>query len=148
MIAALEPIKVPLPPKLAPNDNAHHNGLIGNESNVEAITGLSLSESITGIIVAVNGILSMNALENADNHITIRKVYQGSPFVILIARFESIVIKPDCCAKPTIINRPVKNNKVVQSTSCSTCSGGSLVIISRNAAPPKAIIEGSRLRIP
>lgn len=50
--------------------------------------GLWLSESITGIIVAVNGMLSTNALDNADNHTTIMKVNQGSPFVILIARLE------------------------------------------------------------
>ena len=75
MIAALEPISVPLPPKFAPNDNVHHNGLILKESKAEAITELSLSESSTGIIVAVNGILSTNALENAGNHTIIRKVY-------------------------------------------------------------------------
>ena len=75
MIAALEPISVPLPPKFAPNDNVHHNGLILKESKAEAITELSLSESITGIIVTVNGILSTNALENTDNHTIIRKVY-------------------------------------------------------------------------
>lgn len=50
--------------------------------------GLWLSESITGIIVAVNGMLSTSALDNADNHTTIMKVNQGSPFVILIARLE------------------------------------------------------------
>lgn len=32
--------------------------------------------------------LYTNGLDNADNHTTIMKVNQGSPFVILIARFE------------------------------------------------------------
>jgi hypothetical protein len=50
--------------------------------------GLWLSESITGIMVAVNGMLATNALDNTDNHTTNMKVNQGSQFVILIARFD------------------------------------------------------------
>jgi hypothetical protein len=75
MISVLEPVSAQLLPKFALNNNAHHNGLTLKESKVEAITELSLSESITGIIEAVSGILSTNALENADDHTIITKVY-------------------------------------------------------------------------
>ena len=44
-------------------------------------------------MIAVNGMLSTNALDNADNHTTIMKVNQASPFVILIARFDRYAIK-------------------------------------------------------
>ena len=43
-------------------------------------------------MVAVNGMLATNALDNTDNHTTIMKVNQGSPFVILIARFDRYAI--------------------------------------------------------
>ena len=39
-------------------------------------------------MVAVNGMLATNALDNTDNHTTIMEVNQGSQFVILIARFD------------------------------------------------------------
>ena len=47
--------------------------------NAEAIIGFSLSESITGIIVAVNGILSTNALDNADRRYDYQKSKPGIP---------------------------------------------------------------------
>ena len=67
---ALEPINVPLPPRSAPNAKAHQSGFIFKLPNVVLMLGLVFSVSIIGTIVAVKGILSINALAIADNHIT------------------------------------------------------------------------------
>ncbi len=40
---ALEPIKVPFPPKSAPSANTHHNGLKLKSPNSEAIVGLEFN---------------------------------------------------------------------------------------------------------
>jgi hypothetical protein len=117
---ALDPMSVPLPPKSAPKASAHQRGLTAKAPNTEAIFGLRLSVSIKGIIVAVKGMLSTNALVKAESHTIIRNVSQGSPPVILIAAFESISIVPECSAAPTIMKRPVKNSRVGQSTSRDT----------------------------
>ena len=61
---------VPLPPRSAPNAKAHQSGLILRLPNVELILELKFSASIIGTIVAVKGILSINALTIADIQIT------------------------------------------------------------------------------
>src|SRR5215208_6097660 len=68
---ALEPIKVPFPPKSAPNAKAHQRGLIFKLPNRELILVLAFSVSIIGTIVAVKGILSINALAIADIQMTV-----------------------------------------------------------------------------
>ena len=90
-----------------------------------SIVGFALRLWITGIIVALNGILSTNALANPDNHITITNVSHGFPPVTLIAwQSDNSLINPACCAVPTTMNKPVKKTNVVQSTSCKTFSKG------------------------
>src|SRR5206468_11888552 len=55
------PISVPLPPRHAPSDRAHHSGTsAASPPNVGAIA------LISGIIVATTGMLSMNADRTAD----------------------------------------------------------------------------------
>jgi hypothetical protein len=66
---ALEPIKVPLPPRSAPNAKAHQRGLIFKLPKREVILLLVFRVSMIGTIVAVKGILSINALAIADNQI-------------------------------------------------------------------------------
>jgi hypothetical protein len=70
--------------------------------------GSALSVSINGIMVAVNGILSINALAIPDNQIIIIYVAQKLPPVRLIAADDNTSINPTCCATPTIMNNPVK----------------------------------------
>src|ERR687897_3445772 len=67
---ALEPIKVPFPPKSAPNAKAHQRGLVFKLPKTELMVGLVFSVSIIGTIVAVKGILSINALAIADIQMT------------------------------------------------------------------------------
>ena len=50
---ALDPIRVPFPPKFAPRDSPHHSGLTAKPPNVAAIFGSRLIVWIKGIIVAV-----------------------------------------------------------------------------------------------
>src|SRR5438093_11950479 len=77
IIPALDPISVPLPPKFAPNDSAHQSGLISKLPQKDAMFGWALSVLISGIIVAVNGMLSTNALAMADSHIMLANVSHG-----------------------------------------------------------------------
>ena len=96
-------------------------------------------------MVAVNGILSTNALANPDNQIIITKVDHGSPPVIPIAAEDSNLIIPASSATPMIMNNPIKKKRVGQSTSLSTFPGYALVMRSKTAAPPRAIIDSSKL---
>jgi len=80
---ALAPIRVPFPPKSAPMATAYHRGLYDKPDNVCAIVGLSEMFSITGIIVAVYGILSTNAEAIADDQIIRTPVAARLPPVIL-----------------------------------------------------------------
>src|SRR4029453_17655032 len=57
------PISVPFPPRQAPSDSAHHKG-----SNAASPPNADPIALISGIIVATNGILSMNADSTADAH--------------------------------------------------------------------------------
>ena len=67
---ALEPIKVPFPPKSAHNAKAHQRGLIFKLPKTESISVFEFNVSIIGTIVAVKGILSINALAIADIQMT------------------------------------------------------------------------------
>jgi len=59
---ALDPIGVALPPKPAPIAKAQNNGSMSMLGSASPIL------TITGIIAAVNGILSMKALAIAETH--------------------------------------------------------------------------------
>ena len=63
-----------------------------------------------------NGILSTNTLAIEDNQLIITNVSQGFPPVILFAVDDNNLINLACCVAPTIINMPVKNTNVGQST--------------------------------
>jgi hypothetical protein len=67
---ALEPIKVPFPPRSAPNAKAHQSGLIFKLPKRELILILVFNVSMMGTIVAVKGMLSINALAIAEIQIT------------------------------------------------------------------------------
>src|SRR5512147_3182912 len=71
---ALAPISVPLPPRQAPSDNAHHSGIKpSGPPNVGAIA------LIIGIIVATNGMLSTIADSAAEAHRMLTPVTVRSP---------------------------------------------------------------------
>src|SRR5512132_2115320 len=59
------PIRVPLPPRHAPSESAHHSGI--NPSGPPKVGAIAL---IIGIIVATNGMLSTIAKNTADDHMT------------------------------------------------------------------------------
>ena len=64
------------------------------------------------MIVAVNGILSMNALAIADIHIINTKVSHGSPPVTPRAEFDNNSIKPASSALIIITKSPAKKISV------------------------------------
>src|SRR5512147_1397332 len=71
---ALAPMRVPLPPRQAPSDNAHHTGEMA--SVPPKLGAIAL---IIGIMVATNGILSMIADSTAEAHKMLTPVTVKSP---------------------------------------------------------------------
>src|SRR4030095_466112 len=70
------PINVPLPPRQAPSDSAHHSGSSAASPPSEGPIAL-----ISGSIVATNGMLSMNADRTADAQRITSVVILKSPFL-------------------------------------------------------------------
>ena len=79
MTLAEAPIKVPLPPKQAPNDKAHQTGIIA-----ALPPKLSSIDFSIGIMVATKGILSTMAEKKADIHKMTNTVFWMLPLVAAI----------------------------------------------------------------
>ena len=65
------PISVPLPPKQAPNESAHHTGIMASRPPIVGSMVLSI-----GIMVATNGMLSI-ALESTADEPKIKNTLLG-----------------------------------------------------------------------
>jgi hypothetical protein len=70
------PMRVPLPPRQAPNDKAHHNGI-----TCSAPPSCGPISRMSGIIAATNGMLSTIADRMAEPHRIAIAVAAGSPCV-------------------------------------------------------------------
>lgn len=125
---ALAPINVPLPPRHAPNETAHHNGVTST---------CPCMAKIIGSIVATKGMLSKNDEITADptSNTSIRtKTFW---FVAFTRACASISITPVCLSAPTITNNPKKKSNVVHSMSCKAFS--TFVPDSKSVIPAPAI---------
>ena len=107
---------------------------------------------ISGIIVATNGMLSINADAIALIQRIIIAVNVTSPLVTLIASSANIFITPVSTSAPTRINNPPKKNIASHSTLLSILAIISSlcekVINSNKLAPVNAAVADSRPNIP
>ena len=103
---ALAPIGVALPPMSVPIDKDHVNVCKGTPAEIERLW-------ITGIIVAANGMLSINALAIAESQIIIATIKYTFPPEIFPIKF-AIKVKISVCSRPpTTTNNPIKNKTVL-----------------------------------
>ena len=142
---ALAPMSVPLPPRQAPSARLHHIG----SRFVRPIWPMSL---MSGISVATNGMLSMNAEAMALIQRISMAVALTLPFVIWMASAASILMTPVSTSAPTSTNRPAKKKIASHSTFDSTFAiMPSLrvnVMRSRRPAPDSAHVAVSRPSVP
>ena len=107
---AEEPIGVALPPKPAPIAKAQNKGAMSTEGFASPML------MMTGIIAAVNGMLSMTALAMAETQTTATASITG-----LLPKLSKIQIAndlryPTLPTAPTNMNRPAKNRSACHST--------------------------------
>ena len=83
-------------------------------ASVERLTpSVAASAFIIGIIVAAKGMLSTNALANAESHIIIATISIAFPPLIFPMKLAAISRIPVCSSPPTTTNKPIKNNNVL-----------------------------------
>src|SRR6056297_642606 len=134
---------VRLPPKQTPIERVHHTGE-RSEKTVGFKAGKCL---ITGIIVAVNGMLSTNPLKTKDTkYITGRKIISELP-KLPSKECAKVFRTPVSSRAPVSKNKPMKKNMVSHSTSfrCFSTLFGSIINTERKPIP-KAIIELSTFK--
>ena len=131
---------VALPPKQAPSASAHQS------SSWNPSPG-AFSVSTTGIIAAVNGMLSTSAEPPAaPQRITIASAVREPS--VRSARASAIrSITPRSSSPPTITKRPTKKKIVDHSTRSSACSTSSAATSSITVAPVSATTAGSRCSV-
>ena len=100
------PIGVALPPISVPIARAHARMEI-------SIPCAAARLSITGIMVAANGMLSINALATADTQMMIAIITFRFPPLTLPINPARIVRMPVCSRPPTTTKSPTKNNRVL-----------------------------------
>ena len=108
------PMSVPLPPRQAPSDSAHHRAVPSRPS--------ASSAKMIGIIVATNGMLSRKLEMTAEPISTASMVTNRLPPVMSMRPCASMAITPVSDMAPTMMNRPAKKHSVVHSTPCSASS--------------------------
>src|SRR5438094_812176 len=148
------PISVPLPPRQAPNDRAHHSG-----ANCSGPPRCGANSRISGIIAATNGMLSTMAERTADPQRIAMAVAVGSCPVAAISCCAAMLSSPAASMPCTMTNSPRKKKIVIQSTSAKVsvtrkvcfsfsrwCS--KLWNSIRIAAPNSAIVPGCNLSGP
>ena len=99
------PIGVALPPISVPIARDHAR----MERSTPCVAARLL---ITGIIVAANGILSINALATADTQTMIATIRYRLPPQILPIRLAKSTRTPVCSRTPTTTNNQINNNNV------------------------------------
>ena len=108
------PMSVPLPPRQAPKDSAHHRAVPSRPS--------ASSVRMMGIMVATNGMLSRKLEMTAEPNSTASMVIMRLPPVTSIRPCASMPMTPVSDMAPTMMNRPAKKHSVVHSTPCSASS--------------------------
>ena len=98
------PISVPLPPRHAPSDSAHHS----EETSMPS----ACMDRMSGIMVATNGMLSRKDENSAEPHRMRSIISLVLPPVMATSPLPSAVITPVSTMPPTTTNRPVKNRMV------------------------------------
>ena len=107
-------MSVPLPPRQAPSDTAHHSGVTSMPED-------SMAKRM-GIMVATNGMLSRKLEMTAEPMSSTSIVTNTLPPVASMSACASISMTPVSAMAPTMTNRPAKNASVVHSTFASASS--------------------------
>ena len=100
-----------LPPRQAPRDKHHHKGSANTAPLTDAIF------VIIGAIVAVYGMLSIMPDKIPEPHSIAIEANVCEPCVTSISHFAISSIPPAFSNPPIIMNKPIKKNIVLHSTS-------------------------------
>jgi hypothetical protein len=127
-------MSVALPPKQAPRASAHQYA---------SSSPPPCSESTTGIMAAVKGMLSTTAEPSAEAQAMPSSSAVRSPSVSDAMPWATSSIAPRSSSAPTSTKRPMKKNSVGHSIEASERSSGARLVNSITVAPAIATVAGS-----